>query len=46
MSEYGPDYRIEALDRAVRIALAFGGEQDAKTVERAEAFMAFLNAKD
>lgn len=43
----GPNLRIEALDRAVRIALAIGGDVDSKTtVERAEAFLAFLTVKD
>lgn len=35
--------RIEALSQAVRVSLALGGnEPDEQTVERAEAFNAFL----
>lgn len=38
--------RIEALDRAVRVSLALGGESDSETiVKRAEAFSAFLESK-
>jgi hypothetical protein len=41
------ELRTEALDRAVRIALATGGDMDdATTVARAEAFYAFLNSND
>lgn len=37
-----PNLRIEALDRAVRIALARGREEDSETIARSEAFHAFL----
>ena len=37
--------RIEALDRSVRVNLATGGnDRTTDTVERAEAFLKFLNA--
>lgn len=39
--------RIEALDRAVRVALAIGGDHDgAATVKRAEAFLTFLEGRN
>lgn len=41
-----PDLAIEALDRAVRIALARGREDDSETIARAEAFYSFLLVPD
>lgn len=38
------DLKLEALDKAVRVALAKGGELTEETVKRAEAFYTFLNA--
>lgn len=39
--------RIEALDRAVRVALSGGGHETVdSTVARAEAFNTFLTAED
>ena len=44
MTEHETSIRIEALDRAVRVALAAGGhEADGSTVARAEEFYRFLN---
>jgi hypothetical protein len=40
-----PNLRIEALDRAVRVALARGTESDKDTIARSEAFHAFLLGK-
>lgn len=38
--------KLEALDRAVRVSLAFGGEETEDTVARAKAFYQFLGSAD
>jgi len=46
MTDITIDQRIEALDRAVRVTLAKGGQEtDADTIRRAEAFAGFLAGK-